>query len=73
MKYTIVLLFVTLLQMIQSSEKLRKYWGGVYNYENNKIWNSADSNASGKAINYGYKGFAQANPTAVSANTNIIH
>jgi hypothetical protein len=72
MKYSIVLLFVAILKLVSSS-RLRNQYGYYYVDENNKIVNYAGSNAHGVAVNYGYKGFAQANPTAVSSNSNVIY
>jgi hypothetical protein len=70
MKQICILLLVVLFNVISS--KKFYYGGAYYNMDNNKIYNNAKATSTGYAINLGNKGFAQANPTAISSNSNYI-
>ncbi len=66
-----ILLIVALFKLISSAKLRRGYY--YTDYETNKIYNHADANAHGVAVNLGHYGFAQANPTAYAGNTNVIY
>ncbi len=71
MKFSLVILFVTLIKMMSANEGFL-FGGWGHNQATNRIYNNADSSATGIAVNLGNRGFAQANPTAISSNTNYI-